>query len=91
MFNPATGEKLNSAPAATLQQLDEAIDAASKAFISRSALPWQERGYLRRFADAFDEQRLELITLLTLEQGKPLRTMATQGGRCRNLLDTRSQ
>ena len=35
-------------------------------------------GYLRRFADALDEQRLELITLLTLEQGKPLRTMATQ-------------
>lgn len=79
VFNPATGEKLNSAPAATLQQLDEAIDAASKAFISWSALPWQERGgYLRRFADALDEQRLELITLLTLEQGKPLRTMATQ-------------
>lgn len=48
------------------------------AFPAWSALSWEERsGYVTRYADALDAQRDELARLLTLEQGKPLHTMAS--------------
>jgi len=78
VINPATGEVFAQAPSATAEQLDEAITAAKTAFESWSALGYGEREvYLKRFADALEEKRDELAYLLTLEQGKPLATMAT--------------
>ncbi len=77
VINPATGRVLAQAPSATASQLDEAIAAAKSAFVSWSALSYDERqGYLERYADALQEHRDELVRLLTLEQGKPLLTMA---------------
>lgn len=77
VFNPATGQTLAQAPAASAEQLDEAVAAAKKAFKSWSQLEHAERkAYLIAYADALQEHRDELARLLTLEQGKPLKTMA---------------
>lgn len=73
VFNPATGEVLAKAPAASPAQLDEAIAAAKTAFKSWSTLGYDEREtYLNAYADALEKSRDELARLLTAEQGKPL-------------------
>ena len=77
VINPANGKMLAQAPAATAAQLDDAIAAAKGAFKSWSALGHDQRqAYLDRYADALQEHRDDLVRLLTLEQGKPLLTMA---------------
>lgn len=77
VLNPATGELLVKAPAATAKELDQAIAAAKTAFKSWSALSYDQRqNYLNTYADALEAHRDELARLLTLEQGKPLKTGA---------------
>ena len=59
--------------------MEAAIDAAKRAFRSWSELSWEARAaYLSDYADALDANKEELIALLTLEQGKPRHTMATE-------------
>ncbi|AMV48447.1 aldehyde dehydrogenase family protein [Paraburkholderia caribensis] len=77
VVNPATGEVLAKAPAAVPDQLEAAIAAARKAFKSWSTLKYEARQqYLYAYADALEAHRDELARLLTLEQGKPLKSMA---------------
>lgn len=77
VLNPATGELLAKAPAATPAQLDEAVSAAKAAFKGWSALGYGERQtYLDAYADALETYRDDLARLLTQEQGKPLKTGA---------------
>ena len=77
VFNPATGKVLAKAPAASPEQLEQAIAAAKTAYKTWSALTYDERhGYLEDYADALQQHRDELTRLLTLEQGKPLATGA---------------
>lgn len=77
VFNPATNEVIAQAPQATAAQLEEAIEGAALAFKSWSTLEWQQRSdYLLRYADALEARQEELITLLTLEQGKPRHSQA---------------
>ncbi|MHC1478692.1 aldehyde dehydrogenase family protein [Frateuria aurantia] len=77
VINPATGAAFAKAPAATAAQLDAAIASARQAFGSWSALSYDARqSYLEAFADALQTHREELARLLTLEQGKPLTSMA---------------
>jgi len=77
VINPSTGKVFAQAPAASAEQLDDAIAAAKTAFKSWSALSYDERQvYLNAYADALQENRDDLVRLLTLEQGKPLETMA---------------
>jgi acyl-CoA reductase-like NAD-dependent aldehyde dehydrogenase len=77
VMNPATGAALAQAPAATGEQLDEAVAAAKTAFKSWSVLSYDERQtYLNAYADALEVHRDELARLLTLEQGKPLKSGA---------------
>jgi acyl-CoA reductase-like NAD-dependent aldehyde dehydrogenase len=77
VMNPATGQVLAQAPAGTAEQLEDAIAAAKSAFKGWSALSYDEREqYLIAYADALQAHRDELSVLLTLEQGKPLKTMA---------------
>lgn len=77
VMNPATGQVLAQAPAGTAEQLEDAIAAAKSAFKGWSALSFDEREqYLIAYADALQAHRDELSVLLTLEQGKPLKTMA---------------
>lgn len=78
VHNPATGEVVAHAPRGGAAELNAAVAAAKAAFPSWSALSADERGeYVTRFADALDAHRDELARLLTLEQGKPLHTMAS--------------
>lgn len=77
VINPATGKVLAQAPSATADHLEQAIKAAKSAFGRWSILSYEQRQeYLNRFADALQEHRDDLARLLTLEQGKPLTTMA---------------
>jgi len=75
--NPATGKVFAQAPSASPEQLNQAIDAAKRAFKSWSKLGYDERErYLKAYADALDSHRDELARLLTTEQGKPFTTEA---------------
>lgn len=77
VFNPATGEVFAKAPSGSPEQLEAAIAAAKGAFKTWSVLSYEQRqSYLDAYADALLEHRDELARLLTLEQGKPLKTMA---------------
>lgn len=77
IFNPATNEVIAQAPQASAAQLEAAIQGAVKAFESWSSLDWSVRSdYIRRYADALEARQDELITLLTLEQGKPRHSQA---------------
>ncbi|HEX3613513.1 MAG TPA: aldehyde dehydrogenase family protein [Sporichthyaceae bacterium] len=74
VVNPATDEVIAQAPAASAQQMDEAVAAARAAFPAWSALSWEERSaYVQRYADALEAQSADLARLLTTEQGKPLK------------------
>ncbi|MGE7990024.1 aldehyde dehydrogenase family protein [Pseudomonas sp. NPDC089554] len=77
VFNPATGQVLAQAPSGSPEQLETAIASAKSAFKTWSALSYDQRQvYLNAYADALQAHRDELSELLTLEQGKPLKTMA---------------
>ncbi|MFD3206289.1 aldehyde dehydrogenase family protein [Pseudomonas sp. LS_2] len=77
VFNPATGQVLAQAPSGSPEQLETAIASAKSAFKTWSALSYDQRQvYLNAYADALQAHRDELSQLLTLEQGKPLKTMA---------------
>lgn len=77
VLNPATNTVISQAPEGSAAQLEEAISAAAEAFKSWSKLDWQSRSeYVQRYADALEARKEELITLLTLEQGKPRHSQA---------------
>lgn len=77
--DPATGELLAGAPLGSPEDLDRAVAAARAAQPGWAALSWDERTeHLTRFADALAAQQDDLARLLTLEQGKPLATMAAK-------------
>jgi acyl-CoA reductase-like NAD-dependent aldehyde dehydrogenase len=76
VVNPATGEKLCDAPAASAADVDEAVRAARRAF---DGGPWRtmsarERGRLiRRLADLLWDRREEFALVESLENGKTFR------------------
>ena len=72
VINPATGKVFAHAPECSRQQLDDAMEAAHRAFG-----PWQRDEARRRqalvaCADALQARIGELAPILTQEQGKPL-------------------
>ena len=73
VINPATEEPVAQCPVASEEQLNQAVAAAKKAFVS-----WQHvsvadrRVMLKKFAEAIEANAEELAALLTQEQGKPL-------------------
>lgn len=78
VYNPATGEVIAHAPSGSRAQLERAIATAKKAQPVWAGLSWEQRSaYITAYADALDDHKDELITLLTTEQGKPRHSMAT--------------
>ena len=72
--NPATGEVVDRVPRGNRQDARAAIEAALAAFPAWADLPFSHRGELLfRAANLIKSQEKELATLLTQEQGKPLR------------------
>jgi len=73
VINPATGEAFAQCPAATPEQVDEAVAAANAAFKTFQYTPDADRkAMLFKIADLIDAHADELARLITLEQGKPL-------------------
>jgi acyl-CoA reductase-like NAD-dependent aldehyde dehydrogenase len=75
VLNPATEQVIGQVPDATDEQLQEAIDAAGRAFMTWRAVPIDERRrVVRSIGRSLREHGDELAILLTSEQGKPLPT-----------------
>jgi acyl-CoA reductase-like NAD-dependent aldehyde dehydrogenase len=73
VINPATERVLARAPRASPQRLDQAVDAARRAFPGWRALPdAARRAAVRQLGACLRANAEELSLLLTLEQGKPL-------------------
>jgi len=74
VLNPATGESVDTAPRGTAEDAREAIDCAHEAFGVWSEWTQAKRAnVLRRVVELIRLHEKELATLLTKEQGKPLR------------------
>jgi len=74
ILNPATGEVVDSVPAATESDVLRAIDAAESAFKGWSAIPPARRAeVLYTAAHKLKEREKVLAKLLSQEQGKPMR------------------
>ena len=72
--NPATGEVVGSAPDGTSQDIQNAVEAAKAAFKGwRETPPAQRAEILGKIAALIQEHEQEVATLITKEQGKPVR------------------
>ncbi|MFZ9759856.1 MAG: aldehyde dehydrogenase family protein [Candidatus Kapaibacteriota bacterium] len=73
-INPADSEdNIGSFPLSNQLEVDEAVEAATKAFASWSKLPAPKRGdILRKAGDIFTRRKEELSAIMTREMGKPL-------------------
>jgi len=73
VVNPATGQIIDTVPAATKEDVKKAIDTAVIGQAAWAKCTLRERtGMLQRFAEAVRERRLELGEMLAKESGKPL-------------------
>ncbi|HEY4210111.1 MAG TPA: NAD-dependent succinate-semialdehyde dehydrogenase [Steroidobacteraceae bacterium] len=73
VLNPATGETLGTVPNMSAAETRRAIEAAAAAFPAWAARTAQDRSIiLRRWFNLMLENREDLATLMTAEQGKPL-------------------
>lgn len=71
--NPATGGLAGTAPDVGQSELDQAVAAASAAFVEWSAKPDAElQAACNAVADTLEAHAEELAQLITAEQGKPL-------------------
>jgi acyl-CoA reductase-like NAD-dependent aldehyde dehydrogenase len=72
VINPATEEPFAAAPIATPQHLENAVDAASRAFPSWSATPIEKRQeMLSNLGGLVARHRQQFVELLSKEGGKP--------------------
>ena len=73
VINPATLEVVGKCPNADTSHLDQAVEAAQRAFVQWCAVPDAERARkMHEIADALERNMDELMQLLTMEMGKPL-------------------
>ena len=73
VINPANEEIVAQCPAATQDQLNDAVRAASRAFESWSKVSDEESAAVcGKMSAAINDHADELARLLTEEQGKPL-------------------
>jgi acyl-CoA reductase-like NAD-dependent aldehyde dehydrogenase len=80
VVNPATGQVFSQCPLATPEHVDQAVNAARKAFVTWSALGDKKRQQMiRDVADILEKHSEELAQLLVQEQGKPMGGFAGLG------------
>ena len=73
VINPATEEVLADCPRSSEEQLNEAVQAAKKAFPSWSQTEIKDRKEIvSKIADIVEANAQELAQILTEEQGKPI-------------------
>jgi acyl-CoA reductase-like NAD-dependent aldehyde dehydrogenase len=72
VVNPATRQVIARVPVATREHLDEAVDAATRAFVSWSATrPEKRQAIVSGIGERLGANAEEFVTLLITEQGKP--------------------
>jgi aminobutyraldehyde dehydrogenase len=73
ILNPKTGETILDLPEASQVQIEAAVAAAEKAFVTWSrTTPAQRSGYLLRIADRIEAEAKEFAALESLNCGKPI-------------------
>ncbi|WP_173915227.1 NAD-dependent succinate-semialdehyde dehydrogenase [Halobacillus sp. Marseille-Q1614] len=73
VYNPATGEVIDSVASGGREETEEAIQAAKEAFKTWKKATGQERGqYLAHVASLMREKKDEIAETITKEMGKPL-------------------
>src|SRR5690625_2220842 len=71
--NPATGKLLGHVPNMGAAETKQATEGAEKAFKQWRHVPAKERAQImRRWFDLITQNKEDLATIMTLEQGKPL-------------------
>ncbi|MBO9608197.1 MAG: aldehyde dehydrogenase family protein [Paenibacillaceae bacterium] len=71
--SPYSGEAVDTVPAATAEQAEEALQAASRAAVKMASLSGYERAQLLQRAAALLEERVETFAVgISLEMGKPI-------------------
>jgi succinate-semialdehyde dehydrogenase/glutarate-semialdehyde dehydrogenase len=79
IVNPATEEEIGSVAKATRADLDEALEAAAKAFaVWRKVSAYERAKILKKAADIIRSKKDEIGPILTMEQGKPLAEARTE-------------
>ena len=73
VLNPATGEELGRTPLSPAQEVDQAVEAAARAFPAWRRVPVTDRiQYLFRLKTLLDESLDDLARTITMEAGKTL-------------------
>lgn len=73
VVNPADGQVVGSVPISTREDVDKAVEAASKAFLGWSETPLSERvRLLTGVSDLLTQRREEIAGVITQELGMPL-------------------
>lgn len=71
VLNPASGTVIGTCPESTTDDLNDAIQAASQAFPAWRAQSGRQRGrILRRFFELIVENKVDIGTIITTENGK---------------------
>jgi acyl-CoA reductase-like NAD-dependent aldehyde dehydrogenase len=87
IIQPYTGETVDTVPAATPEQVEQTLAAASQAAREMGSMPAHERAsILNRAADLIDEHVAELARLVSLEAGKPISEARGEAGRIGEML-----
>jgi succinate-semialdehyde dehydrogenase/glutarate-semialdehyde dehydrogenase len=87
VINPATGELIDTAPCATREDVNKAIDSAQEGRRLWGATPQHERTrILMKCADILDAHAEELANLICKEMGKTLKDCRGEAGACGRII-----
>jgi len=79
VINPATASAYATAPISSTADVDQAMSAASKAFVDwRDSTPSERQRALLKIADALESRSEELIAIESENTGKPLALTASE-------------
>jgi succinate-semialdehyde dehydrogenase / glutarate-semialdehyde dehydrogenase len=82
-INPATGELVKKFEPLTAEEIEQKLQAATKAFRTHRWMPFAEReGKMMRVAEILEEEKDECAHLMTLEMGKPLKAAVAETLKC---------
>lgn len=88
VVNPANGEVIDTVPMASAEDVDAALESATKGAQVMAAVSGYERfQILRRAADLMLERRDELARTLSSEEGKPIREATVEVERSTQTLE----
>ena len=82
-IDPATGKLIKSFPALTDREIDDKLEAASRAARSWRVAPLAERtAVVRRAGELLEERKAEYGRLMTLEMGKTYKSAVEEAAKC---------